>query len=331
MNNLRDKILDTHCPVILYELLPPTSNDSSNVEAYVECAIDLLTSASIKIDAVNIPEIHDENHKENKEPQVCLPKLDSREFAQILENASYNQIKVILNRATVYETMEEQLQWIQEATQLHKTNTIILVGGSSNTIEYPGPSVLKLSNFIKNNYQQDELFCGGITIQSRRYPEQEKDEPNRLIAKALNGIEFFTSQIIYDSVCIKLLLRDYAQACQKQNILPKRIFLSFAPIANKKDLDFLRWLGASIPRRIENELFKADIGIGWRSAKVAVTILEDILSFMQHENIQVPLGLNIEHITRHNFEISLRFIERLGKLYQNYMLANGSILLPVNH
>lgn len=78
MNNLREKILDTNCPVILYELIPPTSNDGSNVEAYVECAIDLLTSASVKIDAVNIPEIHDENHKENNEPQVCLPKIDSR-------------------------------------------------------------------------------------------------------------------------------------------------------------------------------------------------------------------------------------------------------------
>lgn len=321
MNNLRDKILDTNCPVILYELLPPNSNDSSNVEAYVDCSIDLLTSASVKIDAVNIPEIHDENHNGNHDSKVCMPKIDSREFAQILESASYDQIKVILNRATVYEPMAAQLQWIQELTRQHKANTIILVGGSSSTIEYPGPSVLEFGHYIKHNYQQDELFCGGITIQSRRYPEQEKDEPNRLIIKGQSGIEFFTSQIIYDSVCIKLLLRDYSLACEKQNIIPKRIFLSFAPIANRKDLDFLRWLGASIPKRIEDELFKAEIGIGWRSSKVAVTVLEDILSFMQHENIQVPLGLNIEHITRHNFEISLRFIERLGKLYQNYVRA----------
>ena len=308
---------------MLYELLPPMTNDGSNIEAYVECSIDLLTSASVKIDAVNIPEIHDENHMDKTNLQLCLPKIDARDFALILEISSYNQIKVILNRATVYETMEEQLKWIEETVRQHKTNTIVLVGGSSSKVEYPGPSVLQLSDYIKSHYQQDELFCGGITIQSRRYPEQEKDEPNKLIAKGQNGVEFFTSQVIYDSVCIKMLLRDYALACRKQDITPKRIFLSFAPIANRKDLDFLRWLGASIPKHIENELFKADIGIGWRSTKVAATILEDILSFMQHEAIQVPLGLNIEHSTRHNFEISFRFLERLGKLYQNYMLVNS--------
>lgn len=321
MDNLRDKILDNRCPVIFYELLPPTRTESADVDAYVECTLDLLTSTSIMVDAVNIPDIHDENHKSPTSAEIDLPKIDPRAFAEILEHASYQNLKVVLNRATVYETMEVQKRWIEETHQKHKNNVIILVGGSSSKIEYPGPSVIDLSQHVKNNYQPQDFFCGGITIQSRRSHNKEMDEPNRLLLKGLNGIEFFTSQIIYDSVCMKLLLRDYARACERQGILPKRIFLSFAPIANRKDLDFLRWLGAVIPKPIESELFKADIGIGWRSAKVAVWVLEEILSFMQHENIHIPLGLNIEHITRHNFEISLKFIERLGKLYQNHMLV----------
>lgn len=55
MNNLRDKIRDIHSPVIFYELLPPTCNDSENVETYVECAIELLKNSPIRIDAINIP------------------------------------------------------------------------------------------------------------------------------------------------------------------------------------------------------------------------------------------------------------------------------------
>ncbi len=81
----------------------------------------------------------------------------------------------------------------------------------------------------------------------------------------------------------------------------------------------MRWLGVSIPQKIEQELFKADIGIGWRSIRMAVNILQELLVYMHEEQINVPLGLNIEHITRHNFELSLEFINRLGKIYLDYM------------
>jgi len=63
VTNLPEKIRDIHCPVIFYELLPPTSTENTNVETYVECAIKLLEGAPIKIDAINIPDIQDEYHK----------------------------------------------------------------------------------------------------------------------------------------------------------------------------------------------------------------------------------------------------------------------------
>jgi hypothetical protein len=317
MNNLREKILNTNCPLIFYELLPPTCINHADVEAYVQCAIELITHSPIKIDAINIPDIQYEKPKESNDSPVYLPKIDSHVFADILEKASYQRIKVILNRVVVYEPLEKQLQWIKKITQRHKDNIIIIVGGTTNKINYPGPSVLALSNHIKNTYSHDEVFCGGITIQSRRSLDKVNDEPYRLLAKAKNGIEFFTSQIIYDSEGVKQLLWDYAQTCEKEKVQPKRIFLSFAPIASHKDLDFLRWLGAIIPKSIETQLFKTTIGIGWRSAEVAATILKDILHFVQQEQIPIPLGLNIEYVTRHNFELSFQLVERLGKLYHN--------------
>ena len=313
MKSLREKILNFNCPVILYELLPPPLNNNSSVDAYIDCAIDLLTSSSIPIDAINIPEIRDENNKKRK----LESKLDAFSFATTLETSMYKHVDVILNHCTVYEPFTEQIKWLTTANQHNKLQFLILVGGSSSKVVYPGPSVLDMARYIQNHYKE-QLFCGGITIQSRRYHEQNKDEPNRLILKGKYGLQFFTSQIIYDAISVKFLLRDYAQACYETGISPKRIFLSFAPIANMKDLQFLQWLGVHVPKTIQNELFKADIGIGWRSAKIAENILQEILAFMQYENIEIPLGLNIEHITRHNFEISLNLIQRLGSLYQNY-------------
>jgi len=318
MKNLRDKIFDYRNPVIFYELLLPANNEAANLDAYIECAIDLLTSTPIQIDAVNIPEIREEDHESSKRTQKYVPKMDPWVFAKMLEKASYNHIEVILNHCTVYEPWEVQKQWIKAAITQHNIGVLILVGGSSSKTQYPGPSVLETGHYLKTHYQQEFLF-GGITIQTRRYHDQEKDEPFRLYTKSLHGLDFFTSQIIYEPISIKLLLRDYAQVCKEQGVAPKRIFLSFAPVSKRKDLEFLRWLGVAVPKAIEQELFKADIGIGWRSIKIAVNILQEILHFMSEENIQVPIGLNIEHITRHNFELSLELIERLGKLYHNYI------------
>lgn len=318
MKNLRDKIFDYKHPVIFYELLPPSNNDEANMDAYIECAVDLLTSTPIIIDAVNIPEIREEDHNSSKRTQKFVPKMSPGIFAKMLEKASYNNIEVILNHCTVYESWKEQKKWIDAVTKQHQINALILVGGSSSKIKYPGPSVFEVGDFIQNHFSK-ELICGGITIPTRRYHDQENDEPFRLYTKGMHGIDFFTSQIIYEPISIKLLLRDYDQVCQERGIQPKRIFLSFAPISTRKDLEFLRWLGVSVPKTVEQELFKAEIGIGWRSTKIAVNVFQEILHFMREENIQVPLGLNIEHITRHNFELSLEFINRLGKLYHNYL------------
>lgn len=318
MKNLRNKILDYQQPVIFYELLPPTNNETSNADTYTECAIDLITSTPIMIDAVNIPDIHEEDHNLKKRTKICMPKMDSREFAKLLEKASYNHLDVILNHCTVYEPWKNQKIWIESTTKDHEICSLILVGGSSSQIHYPGPSVLEMGDYLQTNYKE-ELICGGITIPTRRFHDQEYDEPFRMYTKSLHGIQFFTTQIIYEPISIKLLLRDYAQVCQEKNTEPQRIFLSFAPISTPKDLEFLLWLGVAIPNTVQKDLFKANIGIGWRSTKIAVNILQEILNFMIEEQIKVPLGLNIEHITQHNFELSFQFIERLGKLYMNYM------------
>ena len=307
----------TH-PVIFYELLPPNNTETISLDAYIDCAIDLLTTTEIMIDAVNIPEIREDDNNSTKRTQVYMPKMNPWVFANMLEKASYNHLEVILNHCTVYEPWAEQQRWLNTSTQQHNIRNVILVGGSSSQIQYPGPSVLEVGDYIQTHYQQ-EILCGGITLQTRRFHDQEKDEPFRLLTKSEHGLAFFTSQIIYEPISIKLLLRDYGHLCKERGVAPKRIFLSFAPISTLKDLEFLRWLGVSVPKAVEQELFKANIGIGWRSTKTAINILQEILNFMHKENLNVPLGLNIEHITRHNFELSLEFIERLGKLYKNYV------------
>ncbi|MBS0289655.1 MAG: hypothetical protein JSS07_06440 [Proteobacteria bacterium] len=316
MKSLADKIQDKTQPVILYELLPPACDvKPTSLEAYIECALDLLADSSLIIDAVNIPDIRDE---ENDRIGNDKPKMQVNYFAHMLEQgSSQKKIEVILNHCTVYEAWAVQKKWLEVTVKDFKVHSLILVGGSSSKIKYPGPSVIEMSQYIQKTYPK--LLCGGITIQSRRHTEIIKDEPYRMLEKSLNGIDYFTSQIVYDANSVKNLLQDYAALCKLKAISPKRVFLSFAPISTKSDLQFLRWLGVDISQAVEDILFKADIGIGWRSAKVATNLLQEILDFVKEQNLDVPLGLNIEHITRHNFELSIKFVERLGSLYYRHL------------
>lgn len=317
INTLRDKVVNNSIPAIFYELLPPQNGKKLSVDAYVDCAIDLLTSIPISIDAVNIPEIHSDE-KGIEQQRKNLAKIDPVSFAKILREKAEKNFNIILNHSTVYHPIADEIQWLDSVFKGHKEPTIILVGGSSSKISYPGPSVLEMAKYIQQHHQAKDIFYGGITIQSRRSPELIRDEPFRMYKKSLVGMDFFTTQIIYDSASMKSLLRDYDLFCKNNELTPKRIFLSFAPISTRKDLEFLRWLGVNISSEIERELLKTTLGIGWRSMRVSSAHLQEILEFMQAERIDVPLGLNIEHITCHNFEISLEFIKQLGQLYNSH-------------
>lgn len=314
MTTLREKILTPNRPVILYELIPPPANIKAvNLHAYADCSAELLDNCDPIIDGINIPEIRDEKRKATPRQFSYKNKTDARKFAKHLQKSSKMNLGIVLNRCTIYEDWPLQFDWLAETTKKYGIDNLVLVGGESSRIKYPGPSVIEMGKTIQKKF--NSLFCGGITISSRRNNNLLKDEPYRLIEKGRHGMEYFISQVIYEPYEMQKLIKDYYLLCVKKELKPKRIFLSFAPISTRRDLEFLRWLGVIIPDPVQEVLFGADIGIGWRSVKIAKVILQKILAFVRDENIQVPLGLNVEHISMHNFELSREFLEELGKIY----------------
>ena len=79
---------------------------------------------------------------------------------------------------------------------------LILVGGESSKIQYEGLSVNSASEYITRdlNSGRFDFFCGGIAIPSRNI------ESEKLLRKGSNGVEFFTTQVLYDSKKIKKML-----------------------------------------------------------------------------------------------------------------------------
>ncbi len=302
---------------VLYELLPPPRSEIDKALSPFLHAIDKLLE-NVHIDAFNIPEIHGEMGQTKEKGARTVPKGDPREFGQVLLRHRPD-VPVIINHVVVHDPVEQLSAWMEETHQTYNVSNVVFVGGESNTIHYPGPTVRQATEWVRDHFNEgkqaeEQMLVGGITIATRRHQNPEADEPLRLINKGRSGTSFFTSQIIYEAEAMKKLLTDYDALCIKSNVEPKRIFISFAPASTVKDIQFLRWLGVSIPPDVEARLVEGWIGMGWRSLDICIGILSDILSYCRTNSLRVPLGLNVEHVMKYNFELSKELLMKLSEL-----------------
>lgn len=307
---LRDKVLKHQRPVVIYEILPPRIVDGS-IESYAERISTLLSQTHI--DAINIPEVHAEKSR-GQRPVNGSKRAEPRVFGRLIQDAV--GIEAIINRVTVHESPEAQSEWFRSTYDEYGIENIVLVGGESSSIDYPGPGVIDSTSIIKeiNSELETGIFCGGISLPSR------KVESIRMLGKGANGIDFFTTQVLYDSDDIKKMLGHYQRACEENNQTPKRIFLSFAPISTAKNMEFLKWLGVDVPSETEDYMIQDSNEITNRSIEVSVKILNDVLRHVVENNITVPIGLNIEHIMSYNFRHSVRLLQTMSKQYRRFCI-----------
>ena len=309
----RDKIRKAKRPVVAYEILPPREKDGT-LNSYAEKISSLLSQTHI--DAINIPEVHDEDERGIR-PVKNLERAEAREFGKLLQDNV--GIEVIVNRVTVHQDLDYQKNWIKETFYDYDIENLILVGGEKNDTKYIGPSVNETSEYITRdlNTGKFDVFCGGITIPSR------KMESERLLRKGSNGIEFFTSQVLYDSIKTKKMLKYYHDVCKKNDVLPRRILLSFAPVSSEDNINFLKWLGVEIPQRTEKRLKQDNDKMSNESLKIASEILNDILANNEKLGITVPIGLNVEHIMSYNFQSSINMLQELSKIYRKFCIKTS--------
>jgi 5,10-methylenetetrahydrofolate reductase len=309
----RDKVRKPKRPVVAYEILPPREKDGT-LNSYAENISSLLSQTHI--DAINIPEVHEENERGNR-PVKNLERAEAREFGRLLQDNV--GIEAIVNRVMVHNNLDYQKNWIKETFYDYDIENLILVGGETSNIEYPGPSVNESAEYITRdlNTGRFDIFCGGITIPSREI------ESKRLLQKGSNGIEFFTSQVLYDATKVKKMLKYYDELCKVNSVLPRRILLSFAPVSSKKNIAFLKWLGVEIPSQTEKLLISDKKNMPSKSLEIASDILKDILNNNEELGITVPVGLNVEHIMSYNFQSSINMLQELSRIYREFCIKTS--------
>lgn len=96
------------------------------------------------------------------------------------------------------------------------------------------------------------------------------------------------------------MLTSYAQECELNNIKPNRVILTFSPCGSAKTLEFINWLGVSVPEETSERILSAADPL-YESIKINHSNLLQILDAVIQLNI--PLGLNIESLTNRKTEI----------------------------
>ncbi len=299
---LKDKLLSPAVPVTLFEIVPPAQGRPDAVGA----TLKEVEKVRPLVDAINIPEIHDEARGTERTVQF-VPRVEPRVLGARLQREL--AAEVVINRVTVHDA--DPKSWLDETRKEFGIENLVLVGGESAEIRYPGPGPRQAAELALS--LDLPLTLGGITIPSR------PNEAERIRSKCAAGMVFFTSQILFDP-------NDIVWLVQRLNGLEARLFLSFAPVSHPRDLEFLRWLGADIPPDLDRFLLGTEPG----SARGKETCFERSLNLAQRILMEVfdnlppdppLLGLNVEHINRRNFASAVRMLERLGSLYANLVAS----------
>jgi 5,10-methylenetetrahydrofolate reductase len=300
----QDALLHPAVPMTMFEVVPPAAAKPEAMEA----ALQELRPLRGRVDAINIPEIHDEDR-----PGERASKFIERAEPRLLGSRIKHElgIDVVINRVTVHDAEPER--WFRETCGQWDVPNWVLVGGESKALTYPGPNPAEAAGLVKS--LRLPVALGGITIPSR------VNEPERIRKKHAQGVEFFTSQVMFDS-------NDLVWLVQRLNGVEARIFISFAPISHRRNLEFLRWLGADIPKDLDRFLLGPEQGDAApadacleRSINLAQRILMDVFDNLPPD--PPPIGLNIEHITAKNFGPAIAMLDRLGSLYAGLVAARA--------
>jgi 5,10-methylenetetrahydrofolate reductase len=153
------------------------------------------------------------------------------------------------------------------------------------------------------------LVLGGIAIAERHVAKE--DEHERMIAKQDSGCRFFITQSVYDAASTRSLLSDYALSLQARGRSPAPVVLTFSPCGSVRTLEFMKWLGISFPRWLENELRHSADTLE-RSIDLCENVFTDVQDYASEK--QLPIGINVESVSIRKAEIdaSVELYRRLS-------------------
>lgn len=288
---LKQKILNRRPGIITYGITPPKKNNSN--EKIIEISEKQVEQISkLKIDGLVIYDIQDEKDRNTENRpfpfiETIDPLVYSEQYLKDLE------IPKIIYRC-VGKYSKSHFGELIESNNNHDTFSVF-VGASSKNQEV-SLSLSDAYNIAKEIH--NSTIIGGVAIPERH--TKNYDEHIRIINKMGNGCKYFITQAVYNIEAAKNFLSDYYYFCMNNKIDMIPIILTFTPCGSVKTLEFMKWLGISMPVWLENDLKNSD-DILYKSVSLAKAIFCDLLEFCTEKKI--PIGCNIESVSIRKVEI----------------------------
>ncbi len=286
--------------------MPPSSRATTARSASEVAAVADLVGAIPRIDAIDVPELVDENH----EGRPLYRTGDPRAYARLVAERTGRE--VVVNKVVAHlENPEAVERWATETVGMG-IRQVVLVGGTSRYIPYPGPAVTEADRICRPIVERAGGCVGNITI------PQRDGEPHRMLSKTRAGAAFFTTQIVFDADETYRMVRQYDLLCRQASLAPVPVLLSFAPLVDEQDAEFIRWLGADIPEAVERAILEGEDGnaVG-RSVDRALALWSSVVAQSRASEVEVPLGVNVEQISARHLTDARTFLgafaERFGR------------------
>ena len=303
----RCEVADLLQAMVILEACPPSIEDRD--EAY-----DILRHSFPRDNTfhiISVPDIQDTG--EFRRHRARVP---NSEFASWL--LGLTDKPVILYKVAASCTRPELEAWLEGVADMG-CRDIILVGPDSSrkTHREETLDVGEAARIAAGRH----FRCGGIIIPTRRRQFVARpasvDEADRVEAKVKEfGLNFFTTQILYESEWMCCLLLDLVRRLTPREI-PK-IFLTFSPFVCPADLNFAqKALGVFIPDDVEEMLLGAR---SMREASISYLLLiwERISVFANEIGFPAErLGVNVEYIDSRNpqnVSAAFELIEKFGHM-----------------
>nr|WP_275983961.1 methylenetetrahydrofolate reductase [Paenibacillus hamazuiensis] len=283
--------MERRAGIVTYGLTPPKEDNTP--EKIAEIANKLIDRMrNTEIDGLIIYDIQDEaNRNEQERPFPFLKTIDPTVYGH--QYLAQLDVPKIVYRCVGKYTEDELAEWI--ASDPGQDRFSVFVGPSSSQQEIR----LSLTDAYELSRRANEkLILGGVVIPERHL--RKNDEHLRVVQKMTSGCRFFVSQAIYNVEASKNFLSDYYYYCQNHQIEMVPILFNLTPCGSLKTLEFMKWLGISIPKWLENDLMNSN-DILDKSVNLTKKIFEELLEFGLEKGI--PVGCSVESVSTRKVEI----------------------------
>lgn len=291
---------------VIYEIVPPR-RDVSRFNTELRGVEEVLHDK--RIAAVNIPELINRRSEGGKviySPATIPPE----EYALMIRDYKEPIVNVIAPRLTREEFVSRTGRILKD---YHIPN-VVVVGKESQDDFLPGPTVTEGLRMLNATRGPDDAL-GGICIFDRESKEPidygtngRLEEHQRIWLKSQAGCDFVTSQVAFSSGPALRFLSQYQKFCREKKTKPLTVFISLATVPTPSILRLLEGLDVSIPGKVKKDLL-ASKDMGRESVKVATEVFLEIITQLELQGVDVPLGLQVEQIGVNNDRLSLELLD----------------------